>query len=370
MPNGQIIPREAEYTGKMLLFWDEVFDSVNGTSLKPHPYWKTKRVCASKESLHRKESFHRQFWFDSIVKIRQMQFVDQHKNPVPKVPSLLNWEKTLAGCIKILDILHDVGFEYVAFRNFNQDSLENFFGSIRSHNFRNVNPTPCQFSGSFKSLLINNLMSRYSIRNNCEKDDADGLFENLLGFLKQTDDTPQNLDESISGVVSEDYLEDNLTSTNGKMYTAGYVIRKISNSCTHCKRDMNTEPTSKHANVAMREFGKDRKLKYASDNMLDCFNSTGKLIRNYLSENASTHNIQAKLRTKILQKIDFTVFSCPLHKEEIKDRFIKCMLSLQIHAFCNTANKILNGKLNYSGRNKVYLAAGQKYNSRRRRPVR
>ncbi|KAE9537635.1 hypothetical protein AGLY_006658 [Aphis glycines] len=68
-------------------------------------------------------------------------------------------------------------------KNFNQDPIENFFGSIRNHGIRNINPTPANFISSFKSLVIKNLTSSHSIGTNCEEDDCDRVLDNLKEFL-------------------------------------------------------------------------------------------------------------------------------------------------------------------------------------------
>lgn len=59
-------------------------------------------------------------------------------------------------------------------RTFNQDSLENFFDSIRSLGYHNNNPSTVDFSSAYKTLIVNSLMSINSPGNNCEEDYADG----------------------------------------------------------------------------------------------------------------------------------------------------------------------------------------------------
>ena len=48
--------------------------------------------------------------------------------------------------------------------------MENFFGCARSHDHMLVKPTCFQFSGTYRSLLINNLTSSHSIGANCAPD--------------------------------------------------------------------------------------------------------------------------------------------------------------------------------------------------------
>jgi len=82
----------------------------------------------------------------------------------------------------ILKKLKD-GFKYVLLRNFNQDPIEHFFGSIRSHAIRNINPTPANSILSFKFLSINNFTSSHFVGANCEEDDKHGVLDNLKELL-------------------------------------------------------------------------------------------------------------------------------------------------------------------------------------------
>lgn len=72
---------------------------------------------------------------------------------------------------------------YLCLRSINQDALENFFGCIRSHNVRNVNPTSYAFVNSFKSFIINNLSGTRSPGANCETDKITSILSSLEGFL-------------------------------------------------------------------------------------------------------------------------------------------------------------------------------------------
>jgi len=100
-----------------------------------------------------------------------------------QAPSVINWIKTIKGLQILCKRLLKDGFKFILLRNFNQDLIENFFGSIRSHGVRNIKPSCENFISSFKSLVINNLTSSNSIGSNCENDDCDGALDNLKEFL-------------------------------------------------------------------------------------------------------------------------------------------------------------------------------------------
>lgn len=67
------------------------------------------------------------------------------------------------------------------FEKLHQDPLEHFFGCIRAHGIKNVNPTPNSFIGSFKTSLLNNYSSVNSQSADCEVDSYGSLssFKNI-----------------------------------------------------------------------------------------------------------------------------------------------------------------------------------------------
>lgn len=75
-------------------------------------------------------------------------------------------------------------------RHFNQDPLENFFGSIRSHGCRNTNPTVAGFESSYAALLINNLSGQHSPGSNCEEDSCQTIFKSMKSLFKNAEKKP------------------------------------------------------------------------------------------------------------------------------------------------------------------------------------
>jgi hypothetical protein len=100
-------------------------------------------------------------------------------------PCLKNWLFPLQGLIYLTPKLLQANFIHFAPRCFNQDPVENFFSSIRSHGVRIINPTCASFISSCKSLLINNFVSHHSVGANCEEDDSEGSLDNLRSFIEQ-----------------------------------------------------------------------------------------------------------------------------------------------------------------------------------------
>jgi len=172
---------------------DKLFDSANGNSIKPEPGKNLRSVVT-------RNSSYWDFWQNSLITLNSMKYINTNK---AIVPSITNWIKTIKGIMHICKRLLDCGFEFVLLQNFNQDPIENFFGSIRSHGVRNIKPTPAMFISSFKELLINNFTSNHSIESNCENYDCDGALDNLKNFL--FDEVP--LEETIIQSPMESLIE-------------------------------------------------------------------------------------------------------------------------------------------------------------------
>lgn len=153
----------------VLDFFKNLFDSVNAHSLRPQTPLRTAVTQHSK---------HHDFWSYAIKFLCDMQYVDpKTKQVIRCIPSLKTWIFTVRGFQNIWKIVNNANIQFLKTRNFNQNPLENFFGMIRSHGRRNINPSCSQFCGSYKTLLINNLSSKRSIGFNCEnKNDGDLLF--------------------------------------------------------------------------------------------------------------------------------------------------------------------------------------------------
>lgn len=154
------MPNEAGYNTAIVLdFFNKVFDSVNAHTMRPET---PLRVAVTKNSKHH------DFWPNAIKLLSDMRYVDlKTKQPVKCIPSLKNWIFTLRGFQNIWKKVNNAGIQFLRTRHINQDPLENFFGMIRSHGRRNINPSCSQFSGSYKTLLINNLTSKGSMGSNC-----------------------------------------------------------------------------------------------------------------------------------------------------------------------------------------------------------
>ncbi|KAJ8911121.1 hypothetical protein NQ315_003296 [Exocentrus adspersus] len=99
-------------------------------------------------------------------------------------PTIKNWKRTLHNLLLLQTVLRKHGFTCFRPRFLNQDPLENFFGQIRQRGHPFVNPTCSAFGLFYKSLLVNNLVSKHSLGSNCE-DDKLSILVPLQNFIQQ-----------------------------------------------------------------------------------------------------------------------------------------------------------------------------------------
>lgn len=153
-----------------------------------------------------------------------MNFLNNRKPP----PTILNWVHTLKGFSYLWEKLSGEGISFLCPRNLNQDPLENFFGKIRSHGIRNINPSAASFVNSFKSLIINNFMSNHTSSFNCQSDELEGLDDLKIMVTSQL--FPPNMRNIKFPEISIPEFKQDYSSLlkKGKLtYIAGFVAKKI-----------------------------------------------------------------------------------------------------------------------------------------------
>jgi len=119
----------------------------------------------------------------------------------------------------------------------NQDTLENFFGSIRQQGGNNDNPIPIQFQRAYKKLFHSNLLQVNT--GNCE-DDID---ESLVKLANIKDTSPPDLTMTTNSLqlVTPDYrneqFQNRMLAENAITYVSGYLLRKtfLKHTCNLCK---------------------------------------------------------------------------------------------------------------------------------------
>lgn len=192
----QMPKEEGMITSEVLDFINDLFDSVNGHTQKSEV---PLRAAVTQESGHT------EFWINARKKLSGISFICQISKREKQVPSLKNWIRTIKGFELLWDTLKKRNVYQFMPRRVNQDSLENYFGTIRSHGHRNINPTCIQFQYSFKTLLINNLVSGKTVKTNCENiADGNMLFslQNFVSSAKSRIHPPDTNDTAMHELYS------------------------------------------------------------------------------------------------------------------------------------------------------------------------
>lgn len=333
------IDREAADTGQLCLFVDNLFDSANGNVIKPTP-GKDLRSAVTLTSPHWV------FWSKALDVLRSMKY-----ETTKKIPSIANWITTIQGLQLICKRLLKAGFKYILLRNFNQDPIENFFGSIRSHGLRNINPTPANFISSFKSLVINNFTSTHSVGANCEADDSDGILDNLKDFLfneiplNEENEDEENCSAQHGALTTFPTLEQtgSLINSGSRSYVSGWIIKKIkkiTKNCTVCISKLSTPKILKeHFIIQARQYI-DCNLLYPDQDTIDLYSFIIQLFNSNFHKFVFKNNGFNEFLSLISKCAPIDNFKCSNH--DLSNMFLKTACKLLTYSYINNINRILN----------------------------
>lgn len=337
---GNRMPKEALHTSKLLVFINDLFDSVNGSS-------NVGERITDLRSTVTLTSKHRLFWADAQKKLQKMRFVNMDSlRPVRTIPCLANWNRTLDGFQRIWKrLLVEENFSSFSPRNMNQDSLENYFGSIRSHGWRNVSPSCKQFTAAYQSLVVNSISIPHSRGGNCEDDQG-----NMLGDLRcmvedqnvnhepdvgSMDDLPLPLENSPQSSSLPSIFSNTMTS-HAASYVAQILLRHV-NNCEQCKECI-------MAGNSLSLLFSDSQLHHVNSVFLASVNHCNQLLKSLLPSHCFRRKLLATLYSKLYEN-EFAIWStCPKHASAMKSKFLEVLILLQVHAFCSNVNRILTGK--------------------------
>ncbi|CAG9137607.1 unnamed protein product [Plutella xylostella] len=176
------LPLCAKETADILILFDDLFDSVNGSYSKVQS-GKIYRSAVTPKSRHH------QLWRDSIPVLKSMKYINKD-GKTAVVPSLSSWVKTIEGFQLLCRHMFQLGQTSLLLRHFNQDPIENFFGAIRAHGLSNIMPTAAAFQAAYKTLMVNNMSSAHSVGANCERD-KNKCLQNLKNMIEEEKEEKQ-----------------------------------------------------------------------------------------------------------------------------------------------------------------------------------
>lgn len=307
-------------TAETIFFFDQLFDSVNGHTLKPE---KPLRVAVSENSPHLA------FWWRAIKRLREMRFVDwsSDRRPLKESNSILgNWISTVRGFRKLWKVLKTYEFKCFKPRILNQDSLAHFFRQIRS--FGHSNPTCTEFESSFKTLLLNNMTSRCTVDDGENKADGPWLFT-LKDFVRcRTKRDRSVITESVQDLEAEINGSWDRASICNSIATRLLNNSRI-NRCGVCKSHL--------TNVTKSELT-------ASWRLLQMYNHANDILSEKMSNVCFRHHAALMLETELYTLMNLCWLNCQQHNLTLKELFISYAVVFYISGWCNRINKILMGE--------------------------
>lgn len=363
--NGKL-PEESKDTANLLIFFDNLFDSVNGSSSKIEG-GKEYRSAVTPNSPHHK------LWEECIPVLKSMKF-ETSSGKFTVVPSLSSWVKTIEAFKAIITYLNSQKIYSVLLRHFNQDPIENFFGAIRSQGCQNVMPNAAQFQSAYKTLVVNNMTSSHSVGANCENDKSPCLLDNLQNFFKNKSEHSQNSNEV---TVSETHLLINPVETENLIksqsptdvercaalgYCSGWLVKKakkIFKRCPHCKICLESEKMeSFHKFIKVSEYSEKAWLTYPTKEAFDFFVQIENISKQVFTTSPTKKYICEYIKLVCAINMDTSFIKCSIHRDEVTKFLVHKSITFNLFMLCKTVNKILAGKeLNWDHNDRIQKAA-------------
>ncbi|CAH2989328.1 unnamed protein product [Chilo suppressalis] len=336
-----ILPEACKDTADLLLFMDNIFDSVNG-SYKKNKFAKPLLGPATEHSVHNKT------WAEGKNVFKSMKFKTS-AGKEESVPTVANWIWTLDGIqILLKKLKKEYSISSVWLRHLNQDPLENFFGGIRSHGCRNNNPTCDQFESAATTLLVNNLSNVHSQGKNCEEDFCKALYSLVIS---ENPEPPSTSTFDFSSIMELDFSpisekENDPRKIAPLQYVSGYFIKKaktnIFKNCMQCKIDLCNEDQIEY--IKYREYAGKRWLCTPNNELTELVSNMQDIINFILKNNLEKTDLKEIIKTSIIILLDFNLLKCLNHKEDLTNYLISIVSRCLIMNYCKDINRILSGR--------------------------
>lgn len=353
-----ILERDSKETADILLFFDNLFDSVNGSYGKKNKYGKPLLGPATPSSVHHG------VWQNSKKMLKGMKFINPLTLKVENVPTLNNWVWTIEGIEALLKKLSKkYGVNSIWLRHLNQDPIENFFGSIRSHGYQNINPSPDKFESAFTTLLINSISSVHAPGANCETDNCFALSDIII----TESDCKANIVcdiEKIPDIIITPLEEKNDPRRIGALqYVSGYFLKSakknVFKGCRQCKKDLIS--IDEYEYIKYREYQNKKWLCSPSHSLLSCVSELQDINYTIIKENIQKIPLMELIKTIILLHVEFNFIKCKKHKEILIDYIIKISCRFFIYNYCKDVNKILNNRRECDDDSDLFKLKAKKY---------
>lgn len=367
-----ILPEECKGTADIILFFDNLFDSINGSFDNAK-----KRTGKPLLGPLTPKSTHHAVWNESKPVLASMKFI-KSDGSTSAVPSIKNWLYTIENIQYLASKLfneHDL--KSIWLRHLNQDPLENFFGCVRSHGFRNVHPTCAGFDAAFASLLINNLTSNHSPGSNCEMDSATAFKSlNKLFFDNNVTSSCAQVELNIEHITNHEIIVglENKNDPRVKAeleYVAGYVLRNtkknIFKNCEECRKSFYNENKDNTYIKAREHMFYKKCLTYPSHDFIKRFSDMQDLITHIIKSDSTKPQIKTYIKTVLHVILEFNFVKCSVHKKECIEYIFDLACNFFLCNWCREVNKILSGRRNDYDVLDVVQKMAHDYNTKRRK---
>lgn len=338
--NANVLSAEAEGTADLVIFFNKLFDSLNGVhnSNKPlgGPLTATSR--------------HFQFWGEAKPFLDRLKFFQNGSLTQPP-PSVKNYIRTIRNVQSLFKYLQTVGVKYLCTRTLNQDCLENMFGVIRGLSGQNSRPTTVQFASAFKTCLVNNLISN-SNSTNCEDDGTHFITGLLDSFTSTSDndssseifhcDDPPCMSTNLEIMLKTQFVSANkLFRTNTSSYITGFICKRVvKKDCPNCTSYFFTnETTDIHCLIHLKDYS-GTSLFYPSISIINVVNDTKKIVFEKFFDVMEKNNLSREL----LNYVHLNITCCATHDDNNNKSIGQCIVHIMIKYILYQINRKLKLK--------------------------
>lgn len=304
-------------TAAILLFFNDVFDSLNGDGVPERD-----KLTGSLNA----ESKHFKFWEYAIKMLDKMSFTENLKTGKPNQSNVFkHLITTLKGMREISERLFKLGFQTVSLRRGNQDGLENHFSIIRTLCGSNTKPNARDFRCAYSTSILINLLADHSLNANCEADEDEPMLKNLQILFTQErktdndanndlkvnceadndndDDAESMLDDVTSNRDSLDIDELNLIENEALNCISGKICKKLlaKMKCLSCSATIEAERKCIEHDIMRKQSSMANGIILPKIEFIDSIKNIVVKVKKMLPVWCAEKNLMYKLRSGIIK---------------------------------------------------------------------
>lgn len=160
-----------------------------------------------------------------------------NQNVTGKLKFIYGWSITISSTLKLWEVLHGKGYNYLLTRNLSHDCLESYFGQIRKTRENSGKPTAVQFGRAYKNLFALKCLEQNESSNCLLEDASDILLAITPKLIEKTTYfvATGNTDKTNFKIQTNDYRNLPIEG-DGLICVSAYLLRKClsKHSCDSC----------------------------------------------------------------------------------------------------------------------------------------